>query len=69
MSRKDQLMILKLLGYESTKESGALLEHPHLRGFNKYVWDDDSFVITLHVFAENIQHDERRRLADLILKS
>ena len=66
---KKELRILKLLGYESTKESGAVLEHPQLWGLDKYVWDDDNFVDVLKAFAGLIQHDERRRLAYLILNS
>ena len=69
MNKKDKIEILKLLGYESTKQSGAVLEHSQLWGLNKYVWNDDNFVDVLKVFAEHIQHDERRRLAYLILNS
>jgi len=66
---KTQIKYLKLLGYRSTQEDGAALEHPCLTGLGSYVWQGDAFESVLANYSERLVVAERGRLAQKILSN
>lgn len=60
---KNQINILKTLGYKDTQEEGAILEHPYLDDITKYVWSDDKFQSVLSGYSMALVKAERKRIA------
>ena len=60
---KTQIEYLRLLGYKSTHEDGAVLEHPLLSGMDTYVWKGDSFTTVMSSYTSRLDKARRRFMA------
>ena len=64
---KKQLEYLRLLGYLDTYEEGATLYHPLLSDLDAYVWEEDTFSLTLGEYPKRVENTVRKRVAAEIL--
>lgn len=58
-----QIEYLKLLGYKSTQEDGAILEHPRIHGYEGFVWKRDKFKDVLESFEKSYKEGYLKRVA------
>jgi hypothetical protein len=64
--KKEQIRMLKLLGYEDTQEDGAVLQHPDLYSNLKYVWYDETFEEVLESYTRKLKESVRIKITSNI---
>ena len=67
---RQEINILKLLGYTPSQEDGAILNCPYADtdGYAEYVWKDSSFKDVLRHHNGHIENNVRKQIVREILK-
>ena len=64
---KQQIKYLKLLGYESTQEDGAILQHRRFHAMGRFIWNDETFNDVLRMYQSRLDYAVRRSIASSIV--
>jgi len=64
---KSQIRVLRSLGYESTQEEGAVLQHKVFMWEDRFIWADQSFGFVLDRHNFRLEEGIRRSIAKKII--
>ncbi len=67
MTRQER-EFLKMLGYKTSNEEGAIMEHPKMNIIDKYVWEGQKFRDILKAHNKRLHDGIAIRMAQKVLE-
>ena len=64
---KAQIKYLRLLGYEDTKEDGAILQHKRL--YERFVWRGESFQDVLRMYSARLAYSVKKEIINKVTET